>query len=398
MRKNRQKYVRLNEKLSLFDQVVELYTNYKRSFFKIINNKQLEYLKNFIITSTSFLPANTKIIIRIYCILQNITSLPKCKTCGKPIPIKLNKYKRFNYYCNASCRQHDTNVYLKQCSEKLKTYGSVNNVNKTLSTKKEKYGIAGYNNPKQANITKFKKFGSSMYDHEKYRLTSNRLYGADNYMQTENGKAHYRKEIEKKYGPGISNPAQLPETRLKSKITKKKRYNNENYNNPEQAKITCMKLYGVEHIAQCPKFQNHRSLYFYNNQYFDSKPELAYYIWLTDNKIKFEYHGSSYFEYEFQGKTYRYFPDFKLLDSDIFIEIKGDQFFKSDGTMYCPYKNKKWTPEYYDTLCQHYEAKHQCMLKHDVQILRNNEYKKFIKYIDEKYGKKYLNSKRVMKK
>lgn len=390
MKKKRQKHVNINESFSLREQLTELYMKYRRSFFNVIHNEQLRYLKDYVISQTAFLPTSTEIIIRLYCVLQNITELPKCRTCGRPIELKLNKYKRFNYYCNASCRQRDKSVYAKQSEKKLRTYGSVNNVEQMLQTKEDKYGIRGYNNPDKANKTKFELHGSAMYDHEKYKATSNELYGVDNYMQSEEGKAYYKSEIEKKYGPGITNTWQLEWTHEKGRHTKKDKYGDENYNNPEQTRATCMKLYGVEYIMQCPEFQNHRSVYHYDNCYFDSKPELAYYIWLRDSRVKFEFHNKMYFDYEFNGKRHRYFPDFYLVDEHLFVEIKGDHFFNADGMMICPYRKKCWTDDEYARRCKLEEAKHKCMLSNGVKILRKTEYIKYVRYVEKKYGNDYI--------
>ena len=67
---------------------------------------------------------------------------------------------------------------------------------------------------------------------------------------------------------------------------------------------------------------------------------------------------------------------------DQFIEIKGDQYLdESSGKWICPYNHLK------NDL---YEAKHQCALANDVQIMYSAEYKKYLDYIDQKYGKGYL--------
>ena len=71
-------------------------------------------------------------------------------------------------------------------------------------------------------------------------------------------------------------------------------------------------------------------------------------------------------------------PDFKV--DGQFIELKGDQFFK-DGKMQNPYDHSQ------DLL---YEAKHQCMIKNNVKILRPVDYQKYVDYITAKYGKTYL--------
>lgn len=47
---------------------------------------------------------------------------------------------------------------------------------------------------------------------------------------------------------------------------------------------------------------------------FDTAPELAYFIWLKDNNINFEYHPEKFFEYSFNDTIRRYFPDFRVND------------------------------------------------------------------------------------
>lgn len=51
---------------------------------------------------------------------------------------------------------------------------------------------------------------------------------------------------------------------------------------------------------------------------------------------------------------------------DILVEVKGDQFFKEDGTMQNPYDHTQ------DDL---YEAKHQCMIDNNVYIFTSNDIK-----------------------
>lgn len=80
---------------------------------------------------------------------------------------------------------------------------------------------------------------------------------------------------------------------------------------------------------------------------FDSKPELAYYIWLRDMNINFTCKPDISFTYSHCSKTYRYFPDF-IVEGQV-VEIKGDHFFKEDGSMQNPFDHTQ------DAL---YEAKH----------------------------------------
>lgn len=56
------------------------------------------------------------------------------------------------------------------------------------------------------------------------------------------------------------------------------------------AQDTMLKRYGVKYSAQNHDiFIKMRRKYQFNGICFDSFPEIAYYIWLTDNNITFQY-------------------------------------------------------------------------------------------------------------
>ena len=143
---------------------------------------------------------------------------------------------------------------------------------------------------------------------------------------------------------------------------------------------TNVKKYGYAYPMQNPEYRKQvQKRYKYNNFTFDSLPELAIYIWCKDHNIDFQYQPNITFEYEFDGKYHIYEPDF-LIEGKL-IEIKGDQFFKDDGTMQNPWDHSQ------DAL---YEAKRQCMLKNMVEIWKSKDYKKYLRYITHTYGKDYL--------
>ena len=77
--------------------------------------------------------------------------------------------------------------------------------------------------------------------------------------------------------------------------------------------------------------------YIYNNIKFDSSWELAYYIWLKDHNINFEYH-TVILEYKVNDTTHFYYPDFKV--NNELQEIKGTHFFDKDGQLIDPYSKK----------------------------------------------------------
>lgn len=95
-----------------------------------------------------------------------------------------------------------------------------------------------------------------------------------------------------------------------------------------------------------------------------------------------------YFEYEYGGKSHRYFPDF-MVEGE-FIELKGDHFFDESGKMRNPFRDPRWTDQEYLDECRKYETKHQCMLVNGVKILRESQYAKYIKYAEDKYGEGFL--------
>ena len=162
-----------------------------------------------------------------------------------------------------------------------------------------------------------------------------------------------------KYGVGF--PLQSPEIFAKAVSTNIKRYG---------AKMP---------IQNHDIFKKSKNRYEYNGIKFDTKPELAMYIWLTDNKIPFEYQPDTFFEYSDGKRTRRYFPDFKI--QDVFYEIKGDHFFDKNGMMCNPYDHSK------DYI---YAAKYRCILDNNIKLIRTAEYMKYVKYVQHKYGYKFL--------
>lgn len=208
---------------------------------------------------------------------------------------------------------------------------------KTAQTKLQRYGDATYNNRDKANATVTVKYGSLDAFH------------------------HY-------------NVVRGAETKLQ-------RYGTSTYNNREKFEMTSLRKYGVRTPIQCKEVSDKAHYkYTYNDIIFDSSYDLSYYIWLTDNNIQFEYRPDVQFTYEYDGKTHYYNPDFRI--GDHLVELKGQQFFKDknpEGPMVNPYNHKQ------DGL---YEAKHQCMLANNVEIITDCSV--YEKYVADHYGKNYI--------
>lgn len=144
----------------------------------------------------------------------------------------------------------------------------------------------------------------------------------------------------------------------------------------EKRKRNYFEKTGYNYPGQNPEVRrNSIKHYEYDNQLFDSSWELAYFIWLKDHNIPFEYQCGE-LQYEYNGQTKTYFPDFYV--NGQYVEIKGPQFFEN-GKMINPWDRTQ------DDL---YEAKHQCMIDNKIKIM--TDCSEYLNYIEEKYGKDYM--------
>ncbi len=158
---------------------------------------------------------------------------------------------------------------------------------------------------------------------------------------------------------GTTNPAKL-QSSIKTCLRK---YNSPTYFGSEQHK-EIMKNDRIEHPE---KYNQHgKQKYKYNDLNFDSKCEMDFYIFCKINNIPCERNSTEFFTFTVNDKDYRYFPDFKI--GDCFMEIKGNQFVKEDGT---------WQNIYNHDEDYIYEAKHQCALLHNVKIVYYDNLDKF---------------------
>ena len=300
---------------------------------------------------------------RCYWLIKGNKNLEFCKNpdCNKNLVILSNVQNiisGYHNYCSVKCINNDPKI-----KEKIK------NTNEKL------YGNKNYNNREQAQKTTELHYGvknpfQSREIKEKIIKTHQQKLNVDYPMQNKEIHAKSIKTLKEKFG--VEYPLQAS-----SILTKYKQ--------------TIQKKYGCLNVLQVPKIRNSSQYkYTYKNIQFDSSNEIAFYIYLVDNNIKFEYQPNKSFKYKFKNIVHFYIPDFYLIKQKKYIEIKGPHFFYKNGTMcnpYCPKNNPKRENE--DLLA---EAKHQCMLKNNVKIIRTDslEMQKIMNYIAEKYGKDYL--------
>ena len=332
----------------------------------------------------------------------------KCGICGKI------DQKRFDYL------KKNKVFKCKQCQAKyarskvdLSKIDFKKRNQKSKETCLKKYGVESSNSLqwkkdkiKKSNLEKYGCHPSQLKEVKNKQAETNiKKYGFKAASQNENVKQKFKDNCEKKYGKGITNPFQAILIKEKSIQTCLEKYNVENPMQSKEiqkkAENTCLEKYGFKSSAQNPEVKEklketlsertkevwkeirRKSHYKYDyfNQKFDSGWELELYIFLKDTHINFVYQPDIYFEYEYEGKIHRYFPDFEI--DGKFYEIKGDQFLKEDGKWQNPFDHGK------DDL---YEAKHQCLLKNNVIILTYNDLKDVKKYIEKNYPKDYIKS------
>lgn len=353
-------------------------------FYKYLDNKYSLRKQTFetIINELSNLECLNSLLNQNFTIDDIIFAIKKhidlkhhyCPVCGNEIHV----YRRQRYpkTCSVSCGLKNSQELRKKLS--LERYGVENP--KQLQKSKDNYKnimierYGGYTFQSKELLQKVSKTNL-----ERYGV---KVAGANKELHKKNIKTCL-----KRYG--VEHTSKIKENRDKAKKTNLLRYGNENYNNLKQIRHTCLERYGVENPTQCHDIRvKQQKRYIYNEINFDSSWEIAYYIWLSDNNIKFEYQPDILIKYKYKGKTYTYSPDFKV--NDKLIEIKGDQYFNKNGTrMICPYDH---------TLDGKFNAKFKCMLKNNVYILRYNDIKQYLYYINNKYGIMYLqNFKRVKK-
>lgn len=287
-----------------------------------------------------------------------------CPVCKKETKF-LGITKKYRKYCSKKCSANDIELKKKREETNLKKYGvkcnlsSKENREKQYKTCEEKYGNK---HPQKTNIIK---------DNCKKRCIEK--YGVSSYFKSDRFKEKSIETYLLKSDGKYTHNSQFKETQNKRKESFKLKYDQWNYN----YKNTCIERYGVENPMQISEIRaKSQSKYMYNMTNFDSSAELAYYIWLKENNIKFEYQPNIKFEYEYNGKKHIYCPDFLIKNE--YIEIKGNHFFEN-GKMVNPYDR---------TQDDKYEAKHQCMLKNNVRII--TDYNIYITYVNEKYDNYYL--------
>lgn len=263
-----------------------------------------------------------------------------CQTCGKSVPF-LNIRICYKLHCNHKCARNDN---------KTKT--------KFENTMLERHGVKSYTSSKefkkQAENTKLLKYDDKNYNNrEKFVETS---------LKNNNGVGFSSKAIKEKFNDTMMKTYGVNYA-MESDIIQKTHEKN------------FIAKYGVRNPLQCKEIRDKtKKKYCYNGVNFDSSWEIAYYIYLTDHNIRFEYHPLDLeYYYPYDRKMHKYEVDFKLFDHT-YIEIKNVSLLEN--------MIKNVTDK------EHY--KYLCILENNVHII--TDCTKYLNYVNNKYCKNYINN------
>ena len=414
----------------MFDIVVDIVFNHIVTYCKVINSGKMQHVRNWIRSQLKFLDNehfcfdDYGINEQVYLLFYGMTKFPKCPICGNVLDNPKhfhNIFIGFAKSCSKQCKKQQQQIsfkntcidrygvphyasnkerYEQRCDAMEKKHGVRNvfqleSTKKTIrQTKKDKHGNEKYINIELIRKSRFQKYNGKWESDdakEKRKQSFIEHYGVDHNMKSIEGLKAYEDSIERKYGKGIRNVSQIDAVKQKKTKTCKAHlgveYALQSEIGQKHFQETCIETYGVPYPMQNYEIRKKaKSKYFYDNEWFDSAPEIAFYIWLKDNKIEFEHEPSPGLTYVVDNKVHTYFPDFKV--DDMYFEIKGDQFFDNVGNLIDPYDHidKNVLRE-----------KQNCMISNNVIVLRQAEYCMFELYVKQTYGCKYLKQFKIIK-
>ena len=305
-----------------------------------------------------------------------------CKECGNPTKFYsiLLGYAKF---CSQKCSANNTDTRKKCENTNKKTYGvkyTIQNEKcrqKLEETNIKKYGVkwnmSNSDIRQKAAKTKLELYGNENYNNiDKIKTT---WYNRDDNFK-EKVKNKREKTCIKKYG--VSSYLKTDEFKKLKEEWCLSNYGVNNYSKTQEYKDkyknTCNKKYGVDSYTKTFEYHHKaRKKYKYDNIYFDSSWKLAYYIWLKDNNIDFEYHPDIDFKYfDETNKERTYFPDFKV--GECIIEIKSDYLLDVNN------KNHERL------------EKLELIKLNNIVLFTYKDIKPFLNYVKIKYGKDFLKS------
>lgn len=386
-----------NEKdIENFKLLMSLVEQYPKHFPKILKSKKKNSFSHLLNWIDELLPqlVNYHISTKIHWILYGLTDFPTCPTCGKKFGYGCNVKVREGYatFCSRACVYKNKHIQEKTIQTKIQKYGkSLCNVealknklkqkkiqdpdyyskiaNKIKQTKQQRYNDPNFNNRTKAKQT-FKQHKDSdenflRHINEKTRQTKLKNHGDPTFTNPEknkqtrlknnNGIYETAKQKEKRLATFANNhdghrtPFSIPNVRRSIAQHNLEKYGAETVLKcdeiKQKIKQTLLEKYGIDHIwksdihkekARDTMLQKYGTLnirkccYDYDNEQFDSEWELIVWIYFKEHGAKLK-RNPKIFEYEFNGKLHKYVVDMQI--DNLLVEVKGDMFFKEDGTM-----------------------------------------------------------------
>ena len=317
--------------LSPRNQIKWIVSNCPDTCIKMIQIRQNLY--DYVIANTPLLnnPHYT-FQTRVYWIANDLVDFPKCQYhgCGKPL---------INVNVKTCCKGYRTRFCNSSCA----------NLSKQTQQKKELTTLERHGSRYISQTSMFK---------EKVEKTNLRNHGVKWY----------------------TNPEKRKQTNLKLRGVECPFASKEVQNKCEERFI---EVYGVRRPAQNESINAKcRTQFVYEQMNFRSSWELAYYIWLKDHQIQFEFQPKGRrIKYYVDCKEHYYFPDFYLVESKTLVEIKGDHFIDQDNhTMINVFAKD-------DIQAQKLiQAKFECMKANNVRIMTSDELEPILRYCVSKFG------------
>ena len=170
---------------------------------------------------------------------------------------------------------------------------------------------------------------------------------------------------------GVEHSMQNDEVKDKATKTFLEKYGVKRFAQSEEYESLMIEKYGTLHLGS--------KKYFYDKLYFDSLWELYFYVYHKD-KNDIIIREPITLKYKVGEITKKYFPDFSV--NGKLFEIKSAFFFEDrDDT-------KKFIDPYNGNL-DLADAKWDCMMKNNVEIISTTKIKPYIDYVETKYGKNF---------
>ena len=385
-----------------FDLLIELITCHKNTYNAILNSRhtlnenskygKYRHLLSWI-TETAIKLSDPEYTLKtkIYWIINDIRDFEKCANAAcsettehRNIVDLVKGYGHHKgirlFHCSKSCAGFSCDTRSKIENTCIEKYGYKHHLQnesvklKLANTMISRYGVkCAYQKP---DVVK------------KARRAIIEKYGVEFPFQNKEILNYARNRLFEKYGvycisqiPGyyenVIVPSNLKKYGMRNPISMK--------SVQDKRQGTCMKKYGCANVMQNRSIRIKQQVssngYQYDGNTFDSSWELVVYLIEKHNGSDITYNPNISFKYEYNNKQYTYFPDFQI--NGVLVEVKGDQFFKPDGTMYCPYRHNWQSDDDYAHLCRKFEAKHQCMIANGVKILRSKEINEYFKLLNE---------------